>query len=79
MKSRRISKISSRGFANPFPENSFAKLSPHLHSHTPPHLKNIVAEGGAFPALLLLQKLCALHRGALACGERLVETFTYFC
>jgi len=50
---------------------AFAKPSPYLHSHTPPHLKNIVAECGAFPALLLQQKLCASHRGASARGERL--------
>ena len=61
------------------PENSFAKLSPYLHFHTPPHLKNIVAECGAFPALLLLQKHHALRGGASARGERLVDILTNFC
>src|SRR3990167_4115268 len=41
----------SRGFANPFPQNCFAKPSPHLYSCFRP-----------FP----LEKLCALHRGASA-------------
>ena len=54
---RRISKTLVSILRILLPENSFAKPSPHCI--------------GAFPALLLLQKLCASHRGASARGERL--------
>ena len=72
---QKIRKYAKRILRNTFPHTpsisqNFARV-PHLHFRTPPRLKNIVAEYGAFPRTSASAEALCFAQRRVARGERL--------